>query len=101
MRWIGNTGHAPVIFEIDAETVGKAITDAEDDVSEFGCLIQSCRDMLRTHPSFCVQVVRRNRNQVAHSLARLSFSFESPFLGTSPPFGLNDVLNDICFTSGH
>ncbi|CAN1121291.1 Putative ribonuclease H protein At1g65750 [Linum perenne] len=39
MRWIGNTGHAPVIFEIDAETVGKAIADTDDDVSEFGCLI--------------------------------------------------------------
>ncbi|CAN1140542.1 hypothetical protein LINPERHAP2_LOCUS11934 [Linum perenne] len=45
MRWISNTGHSPVIFEIDAETIGKAIEGAEDNVSEFGCLIRSCKNM--------------------------------------------------------
>ncbi|CAN1148331.1 Putative ribonuclease H protein At1g65750 [Linum perenne] len=101
MRWLIDEGFREVIFETDAEEVGLAVNLEMSDESEFGCLIAMCREMLISNPGFSVQVVRRNRNMVAHVLARRSISCESPFIGSSPLIGMDNVLSDICFSSNH
>ncbi|CAN1148289.1 Putative ribonuclease H protein At1g65750 [Linum perenne] len=62
MYWVAEVGYEDVIFECDAEAVSIALASDEDDLSEFGCFISRCRDMLASFPRFRVQVVRRNRN---------------------------------------
>ncbi|CAN1810998.1 Putative ribonuclease H protein At1g65750 [Linum perenne] len=101
MRWIVGDGHTNVIFECDAEQVTNAINHAGEDHSEFGCLISQCRVILLANPNFKVQVVRRNRNQVAHMLARQSFSLDTAVTSYSPPVGMDSVLYEICFDSNH
>ncbi|CAN1122554.1 hypothetical protein LINPERHAP2_LOCUS1414 [Linum perenne] len=101
MRWLIEEGYREVIFQTDAEEVGLAVNSVLRDDSEFGCLIATCRDLLSRNPSFSVQVVRRNKNMVAHVLARRSISCVSPFVGSSPLIGMDDVLSDICFSSNH
>ncbi|CAN1129696.1 Putative ribonuclease H protein At1g65750 [Linum perenne] len=101
MRWLVEEGFDTVIFEVDAEEVGHAVNSELTDDSEFGCLISMCRELKASNPGFSVQVVRRNRNMVAHVLARRSISFESPFVGSSPLSGMDVVLSDICFSSNH
>ncbi|CAN1164805.1 hypothetical protein LINPERHAP2_LOCUS25784 [Linum perenne] len=70
LRWVSEDGHDDLIFELDAESVRNALNDSVIDDSKFGCIIQQCRDFLLRFPRFRVQVVRRNRNQAAHLLAR-------------------------------
>ncbi|CAN1191226.1 hypothetical protein LINPERHAP2_LOCUS40933 [Linum perenne] len=101
LRWVSEDGHDDVIFEIDAESVKHALNDNELDASEFGCIIQQCRDILLRFPHFRVQVVRRNRNQAAHLLARQSFSLDGSLTRYSPPVGMDNILCNVCFTSNH
>ncbi|CAN1779651.1 Putative ribonuclease H protein At1g65750 [Linum perenne] len=101
MRWVAEEGHTDVIFESDAEVIRNALTDPEEDLSEFGCLIAQCRDFLQSFPHFRVQVVRRNRNQIAHLLARQSFSLDVSLTSHSPPIGMDNILYDVCFISNH
>ncbi|CAN1274310.1 Putative ribonuclease H protein At1g65750 [Linum perenne] len=101
MRWVTEEGHNDVIFESDADVIRHALADTSEDLSEFGCLIAQCRDILRSFPHFRVQVVRRNRNQVAHLLARQSFSLDVALTSHSPPIGMDNILYDVCFNSNH
>ncbi|CAN1129206.1 hypothetical protein LINPERHAP2_LOCUS5079 [Linum perenne] len=101
MRCLLEEGFREVIFETDAKDVGLAVNSTSRDESEFGCLIASGRNLLVQNPGFSVQVVRRNKNMVAHVLARQSISCVSPFVGSSPLVGMDDVLSDICFSSNH
>ncbi|CAN1191764.1 Uncharacterized mitochondrial protein AtMg00310 [Linum perenne] len=101
MRWVTEEGHNNVIFESDADVIRHALADTSEDLSEFGCLIAQCRDILRSFPHFRVQVVRRNRNQVAHLLARQSFSLDVALTSHSPPIGMDNILYDVCFNSNH
>ncbi|CAN1175266.1 hypothetical protein LINPERHAP2_LOCUS31860 [Linum perenne] len=77
------------------------MTSSEEDVSEFGCLIAQCRDFLHSFPRFRVQVVRRNRNQVAHLLARQSFSLDVSLTSHSPPVGMDNIMYDVCYDNNH
>ncbi|CAN1219601.1 Putative ribonuclease H protein At1g65750 [Linum perenne] len=101
MRWMLDWGFSGVQFEVDSEEVFGAIRSSSTDVSEFGCVIRGCRIILESRHDFSIHVVRRNRNQVAHALARRSPSFVSPFVGYSSPMGLDTVVNDVCFDPSH
>ncbi|CAN1178180.1 Putative ribonuclease H protein At1g65750 [Linum perenne] len=101
MKWIIEAGLERVIFEVDAEGVRNALRSTEQDESEFGCLIRNCRRVLNEFPQFEVQVVRRNRNRVAHELAQRSFSSDILVDGISSPDGMANVINDICFVQNH
>ncbi|CAN1142980.1 Uncharacterized mitochondrial protein AtMg00310 [Linum perenne] len=101
MSWVVGIGYEDVIFECDAEAISQALASDEDDLPEFGCIIYRCRELLASFPRFRVQVVRRNRNQVAHLLARQSFSLDISRTSYSPPNGMDNILYDVCFNSNH
>ncbi|CAN1824958.1 Putative ribonuclease H protein At1g65750 [Linum perenne] len=101
MSWVAEIGYEDVIFECDAEAISHALDSDEDDLSEFGCLISRCRELLASFPRFRIQVVRRIRNQVAHLLARQSFSLDISHTSYSPPNGMDNILYDVCFASNH
>ncbi|CAN1159364.1 hypothetical protein LINPERHAP2_LOCUS22663 [Linum perenne] len=97
MQWLVSWGYTEVTFEVDAKELSCAVNRNDVDHSEFGCVVEKCRRILVEHHGFIVCVVRRDRNQVAHQLARHSPSLISPFVGFSSPNGMDSILNDICF----
>jgi len=67
---------------VDYETYSKLTVDAflstKNDLSEFGCIISSCRSLFRNlFSNFRVEFVRRQANAVAHTLAREATSLAS------------------------
>lgn len=46
LRWASDFGFDKVVFETDAKVVNDVIHDKELDVSEFGCLIRQCCEVL-------------------------------------------------------
>ncbi|CAN1135745.1 hypothetical protein LINPERHAP2_LOCUS9035 [Linum perenne] len=83
-----------VSFETDAQTVVTALQSDVDDRSEFGDIIQRCKDVLAGQVHFSVQFARRSQNRVAHDIARRSCSSTSPFWGEVPPGWMSDFLVD-------
>ncbi|CAN1249493.1 hypothetical protein LINPERPRIM_LOCUS7163 [Linum perenne] len=65
------------------------------DATEFGELIQGCVVILNCNPSFKIYFVRRERNGVAHALARHSIS-DTHVEGLVSPIFVDDVLLELC-----
>ncbi|CAN1135827.1 hypothetical protein LINPERHAP2_LOCUS9091 [Linum perenne] len=98
MQWTIADGYTNFTFECDVEQIKHALNADDEDLSEFGSLISKCQDILVAFPSFKVQ---RNRNQIAHLLARQSFSLDTTFMSYSPLAGMDHILFDVCFDSNH
>ncbi|CAN1782702.1 Putative ribonuclease H protein At1g65750 [Linum perenne] len=101
LRWVEELGMDRVIFEVDSQVVAAAVMGHDANATEFGAIITGCRRILQTNPGFRVCFVRRNRNAVAHELARRSFSFTSPSIGYVTPTWLEDTLADMCIDLNH
>ncbi|CAN1845493.1 hypothetical protein LINPERHAP1_LOCUS37861 [Linum perenne] len=99
MVWIEEEGCQLVIFEVDSEIVVGAVIGSDEDLSEFGGIIERCRLFLRVRRDCSVVVVRRDRNKAAHELARQSFSLVSPSVWHTPPEWLESALGDKCMIS--
>lgn len=95
MRWAEELGVTYLVVETDAQDVCTALQNQSGDESLFGDLVENIRAILRNHSNFKVVWVSRNANVVAHSLARMSRSFESPYCWVEPP-DFVDGLPDIC-----
>ncbi|CAN1138488.1 hypothetical protein LINPERHAP2_LOCUS10719 [Linum perenne] len=96
LSWTEWEGFIEVIFESDALGVVNALCSLSEDNSEFGDLMNSCRAILSRHPSFVVHFIRRDRNMVAHTLAKHSISFLEPFCGSDSLEWLDEVLAELC-----
>ncbi|CAN1800986.1 Putative ribonuclease H protein At1g65750 [Linum perenne] len=99
MVWIEEEGYQQVIFEVDSEIVAGAVNGRDEDLSEFGGIIERCRSFLHVRRDCSVVVVRRDRNKAAHELARQSFSLVSPSVWHTPPVWLENALGDKCMIS--
>ncbi|CAN1805614.1 hypothetical protein LINPERHAP1_LOCUS24336 [Linum perenne] len=96
MEWVEEEGFQQVQFEVDSEIVAKAVNGSESDLSEFGGIIDRCKQFLCFRRDCCVVVVRRDRNKAAHELACQSFSLVSPAVWHTPPEWLELALADKC-----
>ncbi|CAN1291744.1 hypothetical protein LINPERPRIM_LOCUS21274 [Linum perenne] len=96
LSWKEQEGLAEVTFETDARVVVNALSSLLDNTSEFGDLLRSYRAVLIRHPNFVVNFIRRDRNRVAHTLAKRSISFLKPVCGSDSPEWLDDVLAEQC-----
>ena len=66
-------------FETDSKLTVDAFLSTRNDLSEFGCIISSCRSLFSTFFSNSrVEFVRQQANVVAHALAREATSLVSP-----------------------
>ncbi|XP_073064130.1 uncharacterized protein [Primulina eburnea] len=81
LSWIRNLDYPTVMFEVDAQIVHLAMRGNEKDNTEFGEIMESCRDIVSSKPGFSVHFVRRQANEVAHVLAKHSRFFDSPLCG--------------------
>ncbi|CAN1145073.1 hypothetical protein LINPERHAP2_LOCUS14489 [Linum perenne] len=96
MRRMEEDGFERVVFESDAEVVTKAIQQGAESRSEFGEIIDRCREVLARNAGYYVQFVRRVQNKVAHELARRSCSFTTPVWDDVSPLWLNSLMEEIC-----
>ncbi|CAN1156954.1 Putative ribonuclease H protein At1g65750 [Linum perenne] len=96
LSWVEQQGYTRMNFESDAQVVVNAIGSQQDDVTEFGDIMQGCRAILRRNSEFNVSFVRRGGNGVAHALARHAITLSEPATGEEAPFWLHDVLLDVC-----
>jgi ribonuclease HI len=72
ITWLVEAGLSRVVIELDCMLVVNAITDTSINNSKFGCIINSCKQLLRNHPKFEISFIKRQVYFVAHSLARAS-----------------------------
>ncbi|CAN1815291.1 hypothetical protein LINPERHAP1_LOCUS27389 [Linum perenne] len=101
LRWAAANSLGPTKFEVDSEEVAVAVMSHTKDDTEFGHIIELCRELFVLQRHFEIGSVRRDRNQVAHELAQRSFSFASPFGGHAPPSWLECTLANMCTNLDH
>jgi len=79
LQWMSDMQFDNVDFETDSKLTVDAFLATRNDLSEFGCIIYSCRSLFRNlFSNSRVEFVRRQANAVAHALAREATSLASP-----------------------
>ncbi|CAN0886231.1 Putative ribonuclease H protein At1g65750 [Linum grandiflorum] len=96
IHWLTDLDLHHVILEGDSLQVKQAIDNEVEDHTEFGDIIRQSRHLMRSSGDYSYNFVRRERNQVAHKLARQSLFHTSPSVGNVPPLWLADVADCIC-----
>ncbi|KVH96058.1 Ribonuclease H-like domain-containing protein [Cynara cardunculus var. scolymus] len=96
LMWIRDMGQENLVFETDSQTVVSTLTHKEEDCMEFWDIIHACKMVLNATLSFKVNFIRRNRNEVAHKLARRSQFFVEPISRAGSPEWLIEDLLSFC-----
>ena len=79
LQWLSDMQLDNVDFETNSKLTVDAFLATRNDLSEFGCIISSCRSLFCNFFSNSrVEFVRRQTNAVAHALAREATSLVSP-----------------------
>ncbi|CAN1807845.1 Putative ribonuclease H protein At1g65750 [Linum perenne] len=99
MLWIRNLGLSKVIFETDCQTVANRLLGAEEDLTEFGATIEACKRLML--PDFSIAFVQRDRNEIAHVLAKHSRYFVSPTMGNTSLDWMVEALSNSCSNLDH
>ncbi|CAN0837140.1 Putative ribonuclease H protein At1g65750, partial [Linum grandiflorum] len=97
LYWLQDIGHMQAIVETDCQVAHSALQRDEEDVTEFGVIINKCKELFLSEPGFSVVFVRRDGNGVAHTLARRSITEADTVLGQAPPIWLRADLANTCF----
>ncbi|CAN1131165.1 Putative ribonuclease H protein At1g65750 [Linum perenne] len=99
LQWLRDLGVSNVSIETDSQLVANGINGEETDNTEFGETIDKCKQLLL--PSFEVVFVRRDRNEIAHLLAKQSRYFASPTMGNASLVWMDEVLGVFCPNLSH
>jgi len=79
LQWLSDMHIDNVDFETDSKLTGDAFLSTRNDLSEFGCIISSCRSLFSSFFSNSrVEFIRRQANMVAHAPAREAMYLASP-----------------------
>ena len=71
LQWLSDMQFDNVDFETDSKLTADAFFSDRNDMSDFGCIITSCRSLFSSlFSNYRVEFVRRQANGVAHALAR-------------------------------
>ncbi|CAN0919033.1 LINE-1 reverse transcriptase homolog [Linum grandiflorum] len=101
LRWVADMGLRNVEYEGDSQVLALALKSQEEDDSEFGRIVDSCRKLLLCMGDVSYSFVRRVRNTVADAIAKQSLFHVGCFVGTTPPIWLSDVLGSCCRSLDH
>jgi ribonuclease HI len=85
-------GYQSVTFESDCRFVVEAVNTTQVPQNEVGDIISSCQELLSFHNHFSVKYVRRQANEVAHSIARASLSYPRPHIFNDVPSYLYPLI---------
>ena len=79
LQWLSDMQFNNIDFETDSKLTCDAFQTTRDDYYEFGCIISSCRTLVRSFfTNSMVKFVRRQANGVAHVLAGEATLLASP-----------------------
>ncbi|XP_073283689.1 uncharacterized protein [Primulina huaijiensis] len=101
LSWVRRLGLKKVYFELDAKVVVEAIKSSDVGISEFGSIVQSCKDIIRCEHEFSTSFIRRQANECAHALAKASCSYASPMVWSEPPDCVTSFLSHYCNNPSH
>ncbi|CAN1181229.1 hypothetical protein LINPERHAP2_LOCUS35257 [Linum perenne] len=96
LSWVEKEGFQQAIIESDAQLVVQAVRGICSDITEFGEIVRGCRSIMDRNPGFVVGFVKRERNGVAHVIARHSSSCAKPVEGTASLDFIDNVLLELC-----
>jgi len=93
LQWLSDMQLENVDFETDSKLTVDAFRSNRTNLSEFGCIISSCRSLF--HNLFSnsrVEFVRRQANGVAHTLAREATHSASPAIYYDIPACIEPII---------
>ena len=85
LSWIKVQQLSKVIIESDAKSVVDGLYSNVPNISELGCIINSCRDITSQCNNVQVVYAPRSANSVAHDLAQNARLFSSNQVWQCPP----------------
>jgi len=97
LQWLTDMQFDNVDFETNSKLTVDTFRSNRNDLSEFGCIISSCRSLLRNlFSNSRVEFVRRQANGVAHILAREATRSASPAIYYDIPACIETIIiNDM------
>jgi ribonuclease HI len=93
LQWMQDMQFDNIDFELDSKIARDAFHSHTVDVTEFGHIIDACRDTFST--SFTnsrVEFIRRQANAAAHALAREATSLASPIIYYDIPHCIETII---------
>lgn len=70
IQWVKEPNFHYVVFKLDCQVIANHDKTPRKEVSEYGIIVRACHDFLSSSANFGVSFVRREENNVAHSLAK-------------------------------
>ena len=97
LQWLTDMQFDNVDFETNSKLTVDTFRSNRNDLSEFGCIISSCRSLLRNlFSNSRAEFVRRQANGVAHILAREATRSASPAIYYDIPACIETIIiNDM------
>jgi len=83
-----------VVFEVDCKNVVDTIHDHWQDRSEAGLTISDCKTILSQFPHFRIELIRRQANAAAYTLARVAITNDSPYIYHYVLHCIVDIINN-------
>jgi hypothetical protein len=101
VEFCNKMGFSTIVMEGDAHELVTALGKANQCSSAYGSIIHDARTRLSTFQAWTVQHVRREGNNVAHSLARWAVSqqLHQTWIDSYPPFIFNTGCIERCISS--
>lgn len=69
LEWVEQLGMTNVIFEMDGKVVLDNILQSSDEQTEFGSIINHCKELLQRNSTCSISFIRRTANGDTHLLA--------------------------------
>ncbi|XP_073035374.1 uncharacterized protein [Primulina eburnea] len=69
LSWIRTLDYPNVMFEVDAKTVHEATKEHANVDTEFGGIMERCRNLVATERGYLVHFVRRQTNEIAQCVS--------------------------------
>lgn len=91
LQWVRQIGLTLVILEVDCKMVADSFHSSLNEYSEFGQIINHCREELRVIPMSTVLFASMSVNEEAHCLTRNSVRFARHYEFHSPPCNVGHV----------
>jgi ribonuclease HI len=93
LSWVHELNLGPVDFELDSKLVIDGFHSNNHDATEFGEIISHCKRLYRSfYVNSSVEFIRRQANEVAHSLAKAATYIASPQVLVDIPNYIEHIL---------
>lgn len=93
IQWMKDMRFDNIDFELDSKITRDAFHSRKTDVSEFGSIIDACRDLFsNSFTNSRVEFIRRQANAAVHALAREATSLASPHIYYEIPLCIETII---------